>query len=741
MLARPACRLLALFGLLIPMSARADVPAVTGRVMMPDSCSPAISPAVVTLEPASGVKPAAEDAAKRPARAVALVNQRGLQFEPRVQVVATGQTIRFTNEDSETHNVHILTPGFPFNKSMAPRVPALFVPEKSGVIRLVCDIHSHMRGYVVVTDSPWAKVCRGGGSFRFEGVPDGEYTLKAWHEMGPALERVVEVNGGAADLGTITLEGFPAVATARAETPIRTWPEVTDRIGLLLAEARELARKPEGLARARKLAEDAYWSEFELSDMETAVRRSLGYKRAGEIEGQFLKFRSALTKVSEGTSSPSLLVDKTRQLLLSLSHASEDLNRMGITDRTKVGASTANAPVESTESTEAPTDLAGQQQALKASFDRVRDLADAGKAGDAASAMTDAYFQDFEPLERVLTVRSPGEVKPLEARFNTIRGRIDAGLAGEPLRVELAALRSEVAAAIARTEAVKVGSFGAAFVVSLATILREGVEVILLLAMLIALVAKSGQPGAMKAIRWGVGLAVAASALTAVGLNSLIAATQGQTREIIEGAVMLLATVVLFYVSYWLISQTQAKRWADFLKQKTMQGAANGGGLGTLCVTAFLAVYREGAETALMYQAMISGQGGSRPGLIGLAAGLGVGLVGLAVIVLIVRRTSARLPMRPFFKVTGSILFAMSVIFAGNGVFELQSAGIMKVTPLSWTTWSLPLLGLYPNVQSLSVQGLLLLGAAIALISPALEGRGPSAKPPVARTTPARVGV
>ena len=73
-----------------------------------------------------------------------------------------------------------------------------------------------------------------------------------------------------------------------------------DRIGVLLSEAREAARKPGGLARARKLAEDAYWGEFESSDMETAVRRHLGFKRAGAIEGQFLGLRSAIKAVAEG---------------------------------------------------------------------------------------------------------------------------------------------------------------------------------------------------------------------------------------------------------------------------------------------------------------------------------------------------------------------------------------------------------------------------------------------------------
>ena len=90
----------------------------------------------------------------------------------------------------------------------------------------------------------------------------------------------------------------------------------------------------------------------------------------------------------------------------------------------------------------------------------------------------------------------------------------------------------------------------------------------------------------------------------------------------VEGLVMLAAAGVLFYVSYWLISQSESKRWMDFLKRQAQRGSSSAG-RGTLALTAFLAVYREGAETALMYQAMIGGQGQSRAGLLGLAAGLG----------------------------------------------------------------------------------------------------------------------
>ena len=687
---------------------------VTGRVTMPDTCSPSISPAVVTLEPVDRLA-----TVDRPVddSTIKLVRQQGLQFDPRVQVARVGQPIQFTNQDAEPHSVHSASPAVSFSWSMAPNATQNYTPDHPGLIRLVCDIHTHMRGYVVVTDSPWAKVCKSGTAFRFRDVPAGRYTLNIWHEMGPAYQSVVTVGTDALDLGAVALEGpKPVASTALVAAPIVAWPEVIDRISVLLGEARLLAPKPDGLAKARKLAEDAYWGEFEMSDMETAVRRHLGYARAGTIEAQLRGYRTAIRKVSAGEVDPADLRSRVGELLIELSRASNDLKRLNIFDRRDVGK------VISAVVAVAPDDLGVSEQAkqlaaLSASFDQIQRLANAGKSSDAASAMTDAYFNDFEPLERMLNTRAPQSVAPLESRFNAIRGGIDSGMAGSKLRDQLDELHLAINQTVTTASQALAGSFSPAFVASLVTILREGVEVILLLTMLIALAAKAGQPRALTAIWWGVGAAVVASGLTAYGLNSLLASSQGRTREVMEGSVMLAAAAILFFVSYWLISQTQAKRWADFLKRQAAQGAKVGG-LGTLALTSFLAVYREGAETALMYQAMISGQGGSRDGLLGIAAGLGIGLILLAVIAALIQASSVRLPIRPFFKATGFALFAMAVIFAGNGVFELQSAGWIKVTPVSWVGLGVPMLGIHPNLQTLVIQGFLLVGAAVTLILP-----------------------
>ena len=155
-------------------------------VRMPDVCSPAASPAVVYLKLVAPNATAAPEAAASATQSaeLALVNQRGLQFVPRVQAIALGQTVRFTNQDGETHNVHVVSPWFSLNQAMSPGQPLDFTPTHAGVMKLACDIHHHMRGYVVVSPSPWFQICDRDGRFRLAGVPAGHYQLTVWHEMG-----------------------------------------------------------------------------------------------------------------------------------------------------------------------------------------------------------------------------------------------------------------------------------------------------------------------------------------------------------------------------------------------------------------------------------------------------------------------------------------------------------------------------------------------------------------------------
>jgi len=727
---------------------------VAGVVRTPDVCSPAISPAVVYLAPARaderhdlmerrrlGVPSGQSNLAQ-----VVLVNQRGLQFVPRVQAIALGQTVRFTNDDGETHNVHVVSPGFTFNQSMSPGHFHDFTPSQPGVMRLACDIHMHMRGYVVVSPSPWVQVCDRQGRFRLGDVPDGRYILSGWHEMGDPVRTEITVAGPRpVELPELVLTSSvtPRLATASGRStgqtaPEPTWAEVVDRIGVTLAASHDAATRPGELAKARRLAEDAYWGEFEASDLETAVRKYLGYAKAGELERQFQAIRGAVRDMAEKGQPPSVLAELCYKLLSDLVTVSRALNAKGVTDRSRMDFPNGQRGMEpdlitSSIDQSATIGAAGNPatllQALKRGLRRVEQQAEQAGPDEASSELTTVYMTEFEPLERYLLGRSPQVVRPLEIQFNVLRGELADGLKGEGLSSRVLALTTEVEKLIGALETRPVGAFGPAFVASIVTILREGLEVILIVTMLLALVAKatgaagSGEPPirslakarGSRAIWWGVGLAALASLATALVLNFLVVTAQGAAREILEGVVMLAAAGVLFYVSYWLISHLEAKRWMDFLKRQARYGLEPGG-QGTLALTAFLAVYREGAETSLMYQALLGSEGRTQAGFLGLGAGLAVGIVLLALIAVLIRATSVRLPMNVFFKFSGIFLFALAIVFAGNGVFELQNAGVLLTTNLAWMGRGLPWAGLYPNLQVVSVQGLLLAGAILASV-------------------------
>jgi high-affinity iron transporter len=176
------------------------------------------------------------------------------------------------------------------------------------------------------------------------------------------------------------------------------------------------------------------------------------------------------------------------------------------------------------------------------------------------------------------------------------------------------------------------------------------------------------------------------------------------SREIVEAATMLVAVVVLFSVSYWLISKVEAAKWQKFIREKVTLALEHGGGK-ALALVAFLAVYREGAETALFYQALFNE--GPNVGL-PLALGIIVGFAALAVIFTLFYRYGVRIPMRPFFTVTSILLYYMAFVFMGKGVRELQEGNIMHITVIPGGP-HVEAMGIYPSVETLVAQGILIL--------------------------------
>ncbi len=335
-------------------------------------------------------------------------------------------------------------------------------------------------------------------------------------------------------------------------------------------------------------------------------------------------------------------------------------------------------------------------------FAAVRRQVDSAAALGSDRLAFDAYLT-FEQVETELRARNPALAAEAEAAFAA-------------LRADAAGARPALLAVLERAErAVADRPSGAnLFVQSFILVVREGFEAILILAALLTFLSRAGAVERRKHVVRGAWLALGASGLTWGLFEFLLRITPGQ-REALEGFTMLLATAVLFYVSYWLLSKIEAAKWSAFVKGK-MQDALSAGSGWSLTAVAFLAVYREGFETILFYQALLTSAGSATggAGTASVLSGLIVGGAVLAALYVGINRFGLRVPMKPFFAVTSGMLYYLAFVFAGKGIAELQEAGLVGTTVLEWAP-RIPVFGVYPTVQSLALQGLLVVLALVAL--------------------------
>jgi high-affinity iron transporter len=347
-------------------------------------------------------------------------------------------------------------------------------------------------------------------------------------------------------------------------------------------------------------------------------------------------------------------------------------------------------------------------------FDQVRRQLDSAfalaRTGDpAASARAFDAYMTFEQVERGVRAKNPALAAELETAFASLRTRATGGATAR----ELTELRRQLEAGLENAERA-LGDQSSPFnlfVQSFVIMLREGLEAILIVGALMTFLSKMGASHRKRDIHIGVGAAVGASLATAIALETIFVLSPAH-REGLEGATMVVATVVLFYVSYWLLSKMEVVKWNHFVKSK-VQDALDSGSALALASAAFLAVYRQGFETVLFYNALFVA--GSSAGTMPVVGGILAGSVVLVFVYIAINRFGVRLPLKPFFAVTSAFLYYMAFVFAGKGVAELQEGGLIGTTILPWAP-RVPALGIYPTAESLSAQGLLLALAVVALI-------------------------
>lgn len=332
------------------------------------------------------------------------------------------------------------------------------------------------------------------------------------------------------------------------------------------------------------------------------------------------------------------------------------------------------------------------------------------EAGDVARAVDltiSAYLDGFEPNEPALSVLDTDLRLEIEADFLRYRESLQNDAPREEVEALYVGLRRNLDQASDRLES---GEFGplAAFLSSFTIMVREGFEAVLLIAALTGILVRAGHRDALRYVHYGWIGALVAGGATWIAARRLLE-IGGFERELIEGVTSLLAMVILFYVSYWLIAKVSSQRWHAFLMER-IQTALSRGSVWTLTSIAFIAIYREAFETILFYEA-ISAQAGA-VGRNAVLAGAGTGLVALAGLALITFRFGRRLPMREFFFVTSALLYAFAVILAGHGIAALQEAGVLGATQVPFVR--IELLGIHPTAEGLGLQALLLVAAAVA---------------------------
>jgi high-affinity iron transporter len=336
---------------------------------------------------------------------------------------------------------------------------------------------------------------------------------------------------------------------------------------------------------------------------------------------------------------------------------------------------------------------------------RLEETEQAYRKGDREAALQlaiAAYLEGFELVESALDNVDAPLRADIEREMMALRAAVGDGKPADTVAEQV----KRINALLERAEEKLSGgnlSPTAAFVSSLLILLREGLEAILVLSAITAFVVKTGRRDALPYIHAGWMGAVVLGIITWLAARYVLSIS-GANRELTEGFTALLAAAMLLYVGYWLHSRSNAQAWQNFIRDH-VNSALSKRTLWAMAGISFLAVYRELFEVILFYETLWAQVGADGQGeVIG-------GIVTAAILLVLlgggILRYSVRLPIGPFFAATSGLLAFMAIVFVGNGVAALQEAGVLPSTFVNF--FSLPLLGIHPTSQGLSLQALTLL--------------------------------
>ena len=490
---------------------------------------------------------------------------------------------------------------------------------------------------------------------------------------------------------------------------------------------------------------DAYFRVYEVTGFERQTMSYISGNRKNAVEMQFSACKANVKKEELDTETKTKVRSSLTKLKSMIREDANKLAQMAGESETQMKHYLHGELVQEDPYADfaADPDAAMKYESWYEAATLVKEALDTAYMGyldkDFEAAMDNvntAFYSIYEESglsHKIYTDLSVEERQEMDAHFATLRGLIRKGeekyqknkyrtstdkakndvlKLAKAIDEKEAAAKAEAAAAAgeeAETEAAGEETVKAAnprwltFLAAFGIIVREGLEAILVIAAIIAYLTKSGNGKILKNVYIGAVLGILASFVAAGILYYLKRAWvgAGQSQEVIEGITALIAVCVLFYVSNWMISKAEAASWSRYIDGKVQSSVAMGSGF-ALAFTAFLSVFREGAEVVLFYQPMlIEGHADM------VWAGFGAGCVLLVFVYLAITKLSIKLPIKVFFTATSILMAIMCVSFLGSGIKELAEGNVFDLAlhmPGIPENDVIQIFGIYPYLETLLPQ-------------------------------------
>ena len=477
------------------------------------------------------------------------------------------------------------------------------------------------------------------------------------------------------------------------------WGEVAKTINGILEDGANAYKGGDAKAGKDKVNE-AYYKHYEITGMEKQVMSRISGSRVSQVEMEFSLLKKAMSDADSAG------VD---------SHATT-LKQYMVEDGASLDGVAPGSAAQASSDDYSP---GAWGEVAKTINGILEDGANAYKGGDAKAGkdkVNEAYYKHYEITgmeKQVMSRISGSRVSAVEMEFSLLKKAMtddDSAAVDQHLSTLTNYIREDAnsldgytgKAADKTTDSSGTSPWIAQFLPSLLVILREGMEAILVVAAVLAYLAKAGHKNKAPIVWGGVALALGLSVGLAF-LFSYVTSLAGANQELLEGFAALFAVAMLIWVSNWMINKSSNKAWDEYIKKQTDASLSSGSLLG-LAFISFLAVLREGAETMLFYVPIVAAAGDK---VHYVWIGLAVGLVALVIIYLLIQFAAVRIPLRPFFTITSLLMAFMAFTFTGSGIGELQEADVVSLTPISGFP-TIDLLGIYPRVENLAAQAIVL---------------------------------